>query len=159
MFYFGYLFYLLIPIAVIGSIVWLIVYLVKRKNQPNSRSIDWRRFGAGLAITVILPFFIGFSTSAVFNQLAKTESLIMMLAMAAIFLMIGLVIAHHTVISVSLIIGSIIAIIYALIINLATISPAIMTILAGITLAILIFFAYKRFHEEGEIKESRKEVR
>ncbi len=146
---YGYFFsYLLIPLAVIGGIVYFIVYLARRNKQVNAPLFDWRRFGVGVAISIVLPCFIGFATSAVFNELNKTDSFITMVIAALIFLIVGLVIGHHSVISVSLIIGSIFAFIYALSINFESIPPSIMTILAGLGLALLIFFAYKKFQEK-----------
>lgn len=142
-----YLIYPLIYLLVIGGIIFVIVKATAKK-KPGAPPIDWRQFGVGAAIMFVLPFFVGFSTSAVFNQLAKTESLIAMLVMAVIFLVVGLVISHHTVISTSLIAGSVIAIIYAIGINLESISPSVMAILAGLGVAILIYVAYKKFQEQ-----------
>lgn len=157
--YFGWLFYLLIPLGFIGGIIWLVVYLVRRKSQSTNKPIDWRRFGVGIALITVLPFFIGFSTSAIFNELVKTSSLIMMLIMAAFFLIIGLIISRNTVISSSLIIGAIISMVYSLMINIQTISPAVMVILVGIALAVLIYFAYKKFHDDEINRLQEKEVR
>ncbi|KKQ18875.1 MAG: hypothetical protein US31_C0001G0062 [Berkelbacteria bacterium GW2011_GWA1_36_9] len=142
-----YLIYPLMYFLVIGGIIFVIVKATA-KRKPGAPPIDWRQFGVGTAIMFVLPFFIGFSTSAVFNELAKTESLIMMLVMAVIFLIVGFTISHHTVISTSLIAGSIIAIIYAIGINLESISPSVMAILAGLGVAILIYIAYKKFQEQ-----------
>lgn len=143
-----YFFSALIPLAFLGGIAALVIYLVRRKNNPKAPLFDWRRFGVAAAISFILPFFICFSTSAVFNELAKTQSLIMAIIMSIIFLIIGLVIAHHTVISGSLIAGAIIAIIYMVGLNIETVPPVVMTILAGLGLAILIYFAYKKLQEK-----------
>ena len=142
-----YLIYPLFFFLFIGGVVFFVIKMTGRKKQ-GVPPVDWRQFGVGAATMFVLPFFIGFSTSAVFNQLAKTESLIMMLAMAVIFLIVGFVISHHTVISTSLIAGSIIAIIYAIGINLESISPSVMAILAGLGVAILIYIAYKKFQEQ-----------
>jgi len=139
----------LIPLAFIGGVIALIVYLVRRNKNPQSAPpFDWRRFAVAIAISFILPSFICFSTSAVFNELLKTESLIMSLLMSVIFLIAGLTIAHHTVISGSLITGSILAIVYMVGLNIETVPPAVMTILAGLGLAILIYFAYKKLQEK-----------
>ena len=139
---------LLIPLAVIVGIVYFIVYLARRNKQANAPAFDWRRFGVGAAISIVLPFFICFATSAVFNELNQTDSFVTIVIASLIFLIIGLVIGHHSVISVSLIIGSILAFIYALSINFESIPPSVMTILAGLGLALLIFFAYKKFQEK-----------
>src|SRR3990172_8453408 len=109
----------------------LVVYFVKKK-QNGGPPFDFRRLIAGMAITLILPFFIGFATSAVFDQLAKTESFVMMLVMAVIFLIIGLVIGHVSVLSTSFIIGSIALIVYAMSINIEHISAPVMAIIAGL---------------------------
>lgn len=139
----------LVPLAFIGGIIALVVYLVRRSKNPKEVApFDWRRFGVAVTTSFILPFFICFATSAVFNELIKTESLIMAIVMSVIFLIVGLAIAHHTVISGSLIVGSIIAIIYMVGLNIDTVPPAVMTILAGLGLAILIYFAYKKLQEK-----------
>lgn len=143
--------YFLIPLAIIGGIIALVIFLIRRKNQPKAAPIDWRRTGVAIAISVVAPFFIGFATSAIFNELAQTSSLIMMIAMAIIFLIVGLSIGHHTVISGSLIVGAIIAIVYAVGINLDVVPPSVMTILAGLGLALLIYFAYKKLQEKEAI--------
>lgn len=142
-----YLIYPVIYLLVIGGIIFFIVKMTGRKKQ-GAPPIDWRQFGVGAAIMLVLPFFIGFSTSAIFNQLAKTESLITMLVMAVVFLIVGLVVSHHTVMSTSLIAGSVIAMIYAIGINLESISPSVMAMLAGLGVAVLIYFAYKKFQEQ-----------
>ncbi|MBM2820725.1 MAG: hypothetical protein HW405_485 [Candidatus Berkelbacteria bacterium] len=132
-----------------GGIAALIVYLVKRKQKDQKMDpLAWKRVGLGLIMSFILPYFIGFSTSAVFDKLVDDRSFIMMIAMSVIFLIIGLIIAHHTVVSTSLIIGSTAAIIYILILNIEDITPSVMAIVAGIGLAILIFFAYKKLQEK-----------
>src|SRR3989344_5799826 len=118
---------LLIPLAVIVGIVYFIVYLARRNKQVNAPVFDWRRFGVGAAISIVLPFFICFATSAVFNELNQTDSFVTIVIASLIFLIIGLVIGHHSVISVSLIIGSILAFIYALSINFESIPPSVMT--------------------------------
>lgn len=146
-----YLFSALVPLAVIGGIIALVVWLVKRKKNPNQPVFDWRRFGVGVAMSIMLPFFISFSTSAVFNELAITISFISMIIMAVVFLIIGLIVSHHTVISTSLIIGAVIEIIVAFAYNMNSVPPSVMAILAGLGLAVLIFFAYKKMQEQ-EVK-------
>lgn len=146
-----YLIYPLMFLLVIGGVIYVIVKATAKK-KPGAPPIDWRQFGVALAIMTVLPFFIGFSTSAVFDKLQQTNSLIMMVAMSVIFLIVGLAIAHHTVISSSLMIGSVVAIVYAVGLNIETVPPAVMAILAGLGLALLIFFAYKKLQENEVLK-------
>lgn len=148
----GYIFvYALIPLLFFGGVIGLIVWLARRKNKPSQSAFDWRRFGVGAAMSIIVPYFISFTTSAVFNQLASTASFISMITMAIVVLIIGLVIAHNTVISAGLTIGSIIEIIVAFVYNSDSVSPSVVAILAGFGLAVLIYFAYRKMQEQ-EVK-------
>lgn len=155
--------WLLVPVVVIGGIVFLVIHLTRKKDQPGMGGLAWKRFGVATAIAFILPFFIGFSASAVFDELVATDSLIMMTLLAFIFIVVGIVISHHTVISASLIIGSVIALVYALGINLESIPPQAMAIIAGLGLALLIYIAFRKLHDQAEIQEannvSPKEVK
>lgn len=137
------------PGLLIGFIV-LITYLA-RPNKQNQPPVDWRRFGVGVAIITVLPCFVGYLTSAVFDKLQSTNSLIMMVTISIAFIIAGLFIAHHTVISASLMIGSIIAVVYAVGLNIDTVPPSVITILAGVGLALLIYFAYQRLREKEAI--------
>lgn len=143
--FFGIIMSLMWPIGLIA----LIVYLVRRKSEGKKMSaLDWKRFGVGVAITVVLPSFIGFATSAVFGKLASPSGFTTMMIMAVVFFIIGLILMKNITISASLIIGSIIAIIYAISINIDIISPQIMATIAGLGVIVLIIFAFKKLNDK-----------
>lgn len=147
-----YLIFGLIPIGFVIGIVFLIVYLVRKGTKKQKTTAqDFKRMGVGAAITIVLPCFIGFLTSAFFNRLDNTNSFVLMVTMALIFIIIALFISHHTVISYSLIAGSIISLVYSTALNFESVDPKIMTIFAGVALAIVIAVAFKKLSDKEAI--------
>lgn len=152
MYGFYWVFEALIPIGFLVGLVWLIVHLTRNKTgDRHSTAQDFKRMGVGAAITIILPFFIGFLTSAIFDQLEATKPFVMMVALALLLIIVALFISHHTVISYSLITGSIISLVYSTALNFETVNPKVMAVFAGIALAIVIGVAVKKLHDKEVI--------
>ena len=133
---------LIIPAVIIIFVVWL-----ARRNK-DAQPIDWRRIFVGMALTLLVPYFIAFLTDAIFLTTSSSVAFSLMLTLAIIFLLVGIVISRHTVISSGFVLGSITSLAYNMLINSSNISPTIITIIAGGGLAILVYFSYKLMQEK-----------
>lgn len=145
----GIILYSLIPLGILAAIVFFIVWVVKKTSGGHhTTATDWKKLLVGSAILIILPFFIGFFTSAIFDQLVKTESFVMMVTLALIFIIMGIIMMRNQTISYSLIGGSIISLVYSVGLNYNTVDSKVMVVFVGIALALLIIIAFKKFQEK-----------
>ncbi len=138
----------IVPLGILAGIVFFIVWAVKKSHGGQITANDWKRLLVGVAIMAILPFFIGFLTSSIFDVLAKTESFIMMVTLALLFIIAGIAVMKNKTISYSLIGGSIISLVYSFGLNFEIVDSKVLVIFTGVALALLIVIAYKKFQEK-----------